>query len=83
MKVVFIMTLFLSGILVAQTKLIKDIDFDGIKDTVYIDAENSKLVSLLSTIGNFICISVTYLKINKSYEQFAQYPEINPLKFTD
>ena len=40
---------FISNLLFAQTKLIKDVDLDGIKDTIYIDAENSKLVSLLST----------------------------------
>lgn len=43
--VCFLFFLFLK----AQTELIKDIDFDNIKDTVYIDPESNQIVSLLPT----------------------------------
>ena len=49
MKVLYLFTLLISNIFFSQKKLTKDIDFDGTKDTIYIDSKNTKIVSLLST----------------------------------
>lgn len=49
-KIVLITSLFLAQFYAfAQKKLIKDIDFDGKKDTVYIDQKASQIICKLST----------------------------------
>lgn len=45
----FCSALFVSGTLFAQEKLLTDIDFDGIKDSVYVDKEKSVIVCRLSS----------------------------------
>ena len=45
----FIILTFISFSVLSQNKLEKDIDFDGIIDTVFIDSEKSTLVCLLSS----------------------------------
>jgi hypothetical protein len=49
MKLLFIYMLFVSNMVYAQTKLVKDIDFDGIKDKISINTKNLCLMSSLST----------------------------------
>ncbi|GAA0721296.1 hypothetical protein GCM10009430_22400 [Aquimarina litoralis] len=47
----FLITILLNSFnLVGQDKLQKDIDFDGVEDTVYIDPDKSTIVCLLSSI---------------------------------
>ena len=49
-QIIFLTTIFLINFSVlAQNRLEKDIDFDGIIDTVYIDNEKSVIVCLLSS----------------------------------
>lgn len=48
MRIIYLL-FFISNLSFSQAKLIKDIDFDGIRDTIYIDGENLKVVSSLST----------------------------------
>lgn len=52
MKHFYVLILFLiSYTISAQDKLKKDIDFDGITDTVFIDYENATIVCILSSKG--------------------------------
>lgn len=49
MKKLVLFVILISNIVYSQKKLIQDIDSDGIKDTITIDSENLRLVSILST----------------------------------
>ena len=48
MRIIYLL-FFISNLSFSQAKLIKDIDFDGIRDTISIDTENLKVISSLST----------------------------------
>jgi hypothetical protein len=49
MKKLVLFVILISNIVYSQKKLIQDIYSDGIKDTIAIDSENLRLVSILST----------------------------------
>lgn len=46
---IILFILLIKNLFTAQTKIIQDIDADGIKDTISIDVENLKLIAQLST----------------------------------
>src|SRR5690554_3383922 len=58
-----IITLFCTNVF-AQEKLVKDIDFDGINDTIYVDTEKGVIVCQLST-RNFQTIESKPISINE------------------